>query len=172
MITNFKDKYSKVSDSSFVANSAEVIGDVEIGEFSSVWFNAVIRGDRSKIKIGNRTNIQDNVVIHSDPSDVVEIGDNVTIGHGAILHGCKIKNNVIIGMNATVLDNAEIEENSIVGANALVSSGKKFPAKSVILGVPGIIKRNVSDEDIKKIRDSSDIYVTLTKEYKLQNDGK
>lgn len=165
MITGFKDKLPKISENVFVAGSAEVIGDVEIGASSSVWFGAVIRGDRSSIKIGNRTNVQDNAVIHSDPEDNVVIGDDVTIGHGAILHGCKINNNVIIGMNATVLDGAEIGKNSIVGAGALVPPGKKFPEKSIILGVPAIIKKEVSEPDIEKIKAAAEIYLKLSADY-------
>ncbi len=156
----------KISETAFIAKSAEVIGDVKIGALSSVWFNVVIRGDRSSIKIGNKTNIQDNVVVHSDPNDKVEIGDNVTVGHSAVLHGCKINDNVIIGMNATVLDGAEIGKNSIVGAGALIPPGKKFPENSIIIGVPGTIKKQTSEEDTNKIRDASEIYVKLAKEYK------
>ena len=138
-------KIPKIPETVFVAKSAEIIGNVVMCEFSSIWFNAVIRGDISLIKIGNRTNIQDNVVIHSTPNDNVEIGNNVTIGHSAVIHGCKINDNVIIGMNATVLNGSEIGKNSIVGAGALIPPRKKFPENSIIIGVPGTIKKETNE---------------------------
>jgi len=143
-----------------------VIGDVEIGDLSSVWFNAVIRGDRNSIKVGNRTNIQDNVVIHVDSINVVQVEDDVSVGHGAVLHGCKIGNNVLIGMNSTVLNGAEIGKNSIVGANALISEGKKFPENSLIIGVPGKIRRETEDVEIKNIAKNAAEYVKSVIEYR------
>ncbi|AKB82416.1 carbonic anhydrase, family 3 [Methanosarcina barkeri 3] len=166
MITSYKDKNPKISKTVFVADSADIIGDVEIGDSSSIWFNATLRGDQNKIKIGNRTSIQDNVVIHVDSTNEVQIGDNVTIGHGAVLHGCRIENNVIIGMNSTVLNGAEIGKNSIVGANALVPEGKKFPERSLIIGVPGKVKRELEEVEIEAILRNAEEYVELTKEYK------
>ena len=143
-----------------------MIGDVEIGDLSSVWFNAVIRGDRNSIKVGNRTNIQDNVVIHVDSINVVQVEDDVSVGHGAVLHGCKIGNNVLIGMNSTVLNGAEIGKNSIVGANALISEGKKFPENSLIIGVPGKIRRETEDVEIKNIAKTAAEYVKSVIEYR------
>ena len=143
-----------------------MIGDVEIGDLSSVWFNAVIRGDRNSIKVGNRTNIQDNVVIHVDSINVVQVEDDVSVGHGAVLHGCKIGNNVLIGMNSTVLNGAEIGKNSIVGANALISEGKKFPENSLIIGVPGKIRRETEDVEIKNIAKKAAEYVKSVIEYR------
>lgn len=166
MITEFKSKNPSIHETAFVADSAEIIGDVEIGEYSSIWFNAVIRGDADEIHIGSRTSIQDNVVIHTDSPAKVEIGDNVTVGHGAVLHGCKIGNNVLVGMNSTVLDGAEIGDYSIVGANALVSPGKKFPSNSVIIGIPGRVQRETTDQDIVMIKENATSYVELMGEYK------
>lgn len=166
MIIDFKDKKPSISESAFIASSAEIIGDVEVGESSSVWFNAVVRGDMGSIRIGSRTSIQDNVVIHTDPSQRADIGDNVTVGHGAVIHGCTIDNNVIVGMNATVLNGAYIGKNSIVGANALVPEGKQFPENSIIIGVPSRVKREASDEDRVKIAENAAEYVELAKEYK------
>jgi len=143
-----------------------VIGDVEIGDLSSVWFNAVIRGDRNSIKVGNRTNIQDNVVIHVDSINGVQVEDYVSVGHGAVLHGCKIGNNVLIGMNSTVLNGAEIGKNSIVGANALISEGKKFPESSLIIGVPGKVRRETEDVEIKNIAKTAAEYVKSVIEYR------
>ena len=145
-----------------------MIGDVEIGDLSSVWFNAVIRGDRNSIKVGNRTNIQDNVVIHVDSINVVQVEDDVSVGHGAVLHGCKIGNNVLIGMNSTVLNGAVIGKNSIVGANTLISEGKKFPESSLIIGVPGKIRRETEDEEIKSIAKNATEYVKSVIEYRKE----
>lgn len=145
-----------------------MIGDVEIGDLSSVWFNAVIRGDQNSIKVGNRTNIQDNVVIHVDSINGVQIEDDVSVGHGAVLHGCKIGNNVLIGMNSTVLNGAVIGKNSIVGANALISEEKKFPESSLIVGVPGKIRRETKEGEIKKATKNAAEYVKSANEYKKE----
>jgi carbonic anhydrase/acetyltransferase-like protein (isoleucine patch superfamily) len=166
MIMNFKGKRPKISETAFIADSANIIGNVEIGDFSSVWFSAVIRGDRNKIKIGDRTSIQDNVVIHADPENEVEIGDGVSIGHGAVLHGCRIESNVLIGMNSTILNGAEIGKNSIVGANSLIPEGKKFPENSLIIGVPGNIKRETEESEIKAIAENAAEYVEFVREYR------
>ncbi|MDD4496643.1 MAG: gamma carbonic anhydrase family protein [Methanosarcinaceae archaeon] len=165
MIMDFKGKSPKISEKAFVAGSADIIGDVEVGAFSSVWFGAAIRGDENRIKIGERTSIQDNSVIHVDSVNGVEIGDNVTVGHGAVIHGCKIEDNVLIGMNATVLNGAVIGKNSIVGANALVSEGKIFPENSLILGVPAKVKRELTEADIDAIMENAAEYVELAREY-------
>lgn len=166
MIMDFKGKSPKISETAFISNSADLIGDIEIGDFSSVWFNAVLRGDRNKIKIGSRTSIQDNVVIHADPENRVQIGDDVSVGHGAVLHGCKIESNVLIGMNSTVLNGAEIGKNSIVGANALIPEGKKYPENSLIIGVPGKIKREIEKYEIEAIAENAVEYVELVREYR------
>lgn len=155
----------KVHESVFVAEGAQIYGDVEIGEGSSVWFNAVIRGDEGKITIGKNTNIQDNTVIHSDMTVETEIGDNVTIGHGAVVRGCKIRNNAMIGMNSTVMTNSEIGEYSIVGANTFVPYNKKFPPKSEIIGLPAKLVRKVNEEDLETIKKGTEVYKGLKKLY-------
>ncbi|AEH60770.1 conserved hypothetical protein [Methanosalsum zhilinae DSM 4017] len=166
MIIKFRDKNPSIADTVFVTKSCEVIGDVDIGDNSSIWFNAVLRADMGKIVIGKGTSIQDNVVIHTDPGNDVVIGDNVTIGHGAVLHGCKIDSNVIVGMNATLLDSAEIGEYSIVGANALIPPKKKFSSRSIITGVPGTVRRKSSDDDMERINENASAYVEIAREYK------
>ncbi len=168
MILKFKENTPFIASSAFIAASADLIGDVVIGENSSVWFGAVIRGDMNRISIGNRTSIQDNVVMHTDIGIEMEVGDDVTVGHSAILHGCIIGNNVLIGMNATVLNGARIGENSIVGANALVPPGKVFPPGSVITGVPGKVRRETTAEDVAMLKENADEYVKLAAEYKEQ----
>lgn len=166
MIIDFKGKGPSIAANAFIADSAEIIGDVEVGELSSIWFNAVVRGDMGSILIGKRTSIQDNVVIHTDPLTRTDIGNDVTVGHGAVIHGCTIGNNVIIGMNSTVLNGACIGSNSIVGANALVPPGKQFPDNSIIIGVPAKVTREATDADIRKVSENAAEYVELSKEYK------
>jgi len=168
MIREFRKNLPEISDKAFVADSADLIGSVIIGDDSSVWFNAVIRGDVGEIIVGKRVSIQDNVAIHTDPPLKVEIGDGVTIGHGAVIHGCKIGENSLIGMNATILDGAVIGKNSIVGANALIAPGKTFPDNSVITGVPGKVRRECTQEDIDGIKENAEVYVGLTREYRAQ----
>lgn len=156
----------KIIDKSvFIAEGAKVIGNVEIGEGSSVWFNAVIRADSDKVKIGNNSNVQDNAVIHTSEGFGVSIGDNVTIGHGAIVHGCTIKDNVMIGMGAIVLNGAIIEENSIIGAGTLVTQGKIIPAGSLAFGNPVKIVRQLTGEEIQSILDNANSYVNEAREY-------
>ncbi len=150
----------------FIADGGKVIGDVEIGKGCSVWYNAVIRADSNDVKIGENTNIQDNAVIHTSKSCGVQIGNNVTIGHGAIVHGCTIKDNVLIGMGAIVLDGAVIEENSIIGAGALVTQGKVIPAGSLAFGNPVKVVRQLSEEEIKSILDNASFYVNKADVYK------
>ena len=155
-----------IDESVFVADGAKIIGDVEIGKGSSVWFNAVIRADSNKVKIGENSNVQDNAVIHTSKGFGVQIGDNVTIGHGAIIHGCTVKNNVMIGMGAIVLNGAVIEENSIIGAGSLVTQGKVIPAGSLAFGNPVKIVRQLTDKEIESIKDNAISYVNEAKEYK------
>ncbi len=155
----------KIHESVFIAEGAQIWGDVEIGEGSSVWFNAVLRGDEGKITIGKNTNIQDNAVVHSDMMVGTELGDNITIGHGAIVRGCKLRNNVMVGMNSTVMTNCDIGENSIIGANTFVPYDKKFPPRSLILGVPAKLVRELRDEELETIRLGTQVYKGLVKNY-------
>ena len=155
-----------IDKSVFIADGAKVIGNVEIGKGSSVWFNAVIRADSDKVNIGENSNIQDNAVIHTSEGFGVSIGDNVTIGHGAIIHGCTVKNNVMIGMGAIVLNGAVIEENSIIGAGSLVTQGKVIPAGSLAFGNPVKIVRQLTDKEIESIKDNAIAYVNEANEYK------
>lgn len=155
-----------INESVFIADGARVIGDVEMGKDSSVWYNAVIRADSASVKIGERSNVQDNAVIHTSKGLGVQIGDNVTIGHGAIVHGCTVRNNVMIGMGAIVLDGAVIEENTIIGAGALVTQGKVIPAGSLAFGNPARVVRQLTEQEIHSIEVNADSYVNKAKEYK------
>lgn len=154
----------KIGRNVFIADTAVVRGDVEIGDDSSIWFNAVVRGDVDYIRIGKETNIQDNVVVHVDEGEPCEIGDRVTVGHSAVVHACRVADNVLIGMGAIVLNGAEIGEYSIVGAGAVVT-GKKYPERSLILGVPAKPVRELNEREIEMIETSWKNYVRLKERY-------
>ena len=149
----------------FIAPNATVVGDVELNDYSSVWFNTVLRGDLNSIKIGEFTNIQDNVVMHVDVDFPIKIGKYCTIGHSAVVHGCEIENNVIVGLNSSILDGAVIGEYSIVGANSLVTS-KEYPPNSLILGVPAKVVRELNNREIEMIERSWKEYYKLAKKYR------
>ena len=154
------------SDSVIICPGAHVVGDVKLGENVSIWFGAVVRGDVSHIEIGNNSNVQDNGVVHCSKGYPTIIKDNVSIGHGAVVHGCTIEDNVLVGMNATILNGAKIARNSIVGAGAVVSEGKEYPENSLILGVPARLIKEVSQDQIRHIQENADRYVSLSKKYK------
>ena len=149
----------------YIAEGAKIIGDVTIGEDSSVWYNAVIRGDSNSIVIGENSNVQDNAVLHTSHSHALTIGDNVTIGHGAIVHGCTIGNNVLVGMGAIVLDGAVIEDNCIIGAGALVPQNKVMPEGSLVLGNPAKVVREITEEEKKAILENADEYSSEAQRY-------
>lgn len=149
----------------FLAPNASVIGDVDIGDEVSVWFGAVIRADITPIKIGARTNIQDNCVLHEDYEIPLTLGDNVTVGHGVILHGCAIASHCLIGMGAIILNNAQIGENCIIGAGALITQNKIIPPNSLVIGSPAKVIRQVTAEEIALIKFSADHYVEQMKKY-------
>ena len=139
----------------WVAPDAHVIGNVILGQDVGIWFGSVLRGDNDLIKIGNETNIQENTIIHVDPNTPVTIGNNCTIGHNAIIHGCTIGNNSLVGMGATILNNAKIGNNCLVGAGALVTENKEFPDGMLIIGSPAKAVRELSPEMIKDMTRSS-----------------
>lgn len=143
----------------WVAPGAQLIGDVTIGEGVGIWFNATLRGDNEPIRIGARTNIQDGAVLHSDYGAPLSVGDGCTIGHAAIIHGCTLGDNVLIGMGATILNKAVIGANSLVGANALVTEGKQFPPRSLIVGAPAKVARELTDDEVAGLRRSAEDYV-------------
>jgi carbonic anhydrase/acetyltransferase-like protein (isoleucine patch superfamily) len=143
----------------FVAESASVIGNVEIGEDVGIWFGAVIRGDNERIRIGAGTNIQDLCVLHSDPGYPLTIGDDCTIGHRATLHGCSIGDGTLVGMSATILNGARIGRNCLIGAGALITEGKEIPDGSLVLGSPGKVVRALSEDEIEGLKKSAERYV-------------
>ncbi|MEM3444717.1 MAG: gamma carbonic anhydrase family protein [Thermoplasmata archaeon] len=156
----------KIHPSCYVDETAVIIGDVEIGEESSVWPNAVIRGDLLPIRIGKCTNIQDNCVIHTSPRDKVFIGDYVTLGHGAVVHGAKLGNYIIVGMNAVVLNGAEIGDGCIVGAGAVVKEGMKIPPYSVAVGIPAKIIRENDQSLLETTKRNAEEYLELARNHK------
>jgi carbonic anhydrase/acetyltransferase-like protein (isoleucine patch superfamily) len=149
----------------FIARGAIVLGDVTLGEQSSVWFNAVVRGDTEAIRIGRRTNVQDGSILHADPGFPCTVGDDVTIGHGAIVHGATVGDRVLIGMRAVVMNGAEIGEESVIGVGAVVTEGMKVPARSVVLGLPGKVVRDVSPDNAARIRHAAEHYVAAARQF-------
>jgi carbonic anhydrase/acetyltransferase-like protein (isoleucine patch superfamily) len=166
MIRRFEGIEPTIPKSCFIDETAVVIGDVVIGEECSVWFHAVIRGDVNYIRIGHRTNVQDLCMLHvtHDTAPLV-IGDDVTIGHHVVLHGCTIKDRVLVGMGAIIMDGAVIGEDSVVGAGALVTEGTVVPPKSLILGAPARVRRPVTDKECAWIRESAQNYVNYARRY-------
>jgi carbonic anhydrase/acetyltransferase-like protein (isoleucine patch superfamily) len=170
MIASFDNKHPQIKDSVFVAQSAQIIGDVSIDENSSVWFNSVIRGDVNNINIGKNTNIQDGCVLHvTKNTNPLIIGDRVTIGHRVVAHGCKIGSKSLIGIGSVVLDGSVIEELSVVAAGSLVPPGYKVPGGVLVVGVPVKIKRDLNQQEIKRIYELSQNYVEYSKQYISQN---
>lgn len=166
MIIPYKGKSPSIHESVFVAPGAYIIGDVSIGKGSTVWFNAVLRGDDGPIKIGENCSIQDNSTIHLYEGFPVEIEDEVTIGHNVILHGCKIGKRSIIGMGSTLLDQVEVGEECIIGANTLLAGGIKIPSRSLVLGSPGKVVRELTEKDLEMLQMSADHYVQKGQEFK------
>ena len=138
------------------------IGNVVIGENSPIWYNAVIRGDIESITIGSFSNVQDNSVLHSSRDFPLKLGDYVSVGHAAVLHGCNVDDNCIIGMNATLLNGSHIQKNSIVAAGSVVPGGKVFPERSLIMGIPAKVVREIKEEEIEKIKDNALRYLKLS----------
>ncbi|WP_066367597.1 gamma carbonic anhydrase family protein [Neobacillus fumarioli] len=163
MIIPYKGKTPSIDESVFVAPGAYIIGDVTIGKGSSVWFNAVLRADDGPIMIGERCSIQDNTTIHMFESCMIE--DDVTVGHNVVLHGCKIGKRTIVGMGSTILDNVEIGEECIIGAHTLLAGGIKIPPRSLVLGSPGKVVRELTEKDLQMLRTSSEHYVQKGKEF-------
>jgi carbonic anhydrase/acetyltransferase-like protein (isoleucine patch superfamily) len=172
MLKSFDGKVPRIAESAFLSETACIIGDVEIGENSSVWPGAVIRGDLGKIRIGNGCSIEDNCVIHSGspglPSGDVYIGDRVIVGHGAVVNCRQIGSHVLIGMNSSVLHEAEIGDCCIIAAGCVVGQGMKVPAYSFVAGVPGAIKGKATEEQLWWTREGPQDYISLAKRYKEQ----
>ena len=165
MIKSFKNKIPMVSNNTYISESVDIIGDVTIEENCNIWFGARLRGDMNKIHVGKGSNIQEKSVLHVDTDFETIIGENVTVGHGAIVHGCTICDNVLIGMGSIILNGAKIGENSIVGAGALVTQNKEFEDGVLILGNPAKSVRKLTEKEVESIRESAKHYIELSKEY-------
>ncbi len=166
MLRPYKGVTPRVHATAFVDVSAQVIGDVEIGEESSVWMNAVVRGDVHWIRIGDRSNVQDGTIVHvMTGTHPTTIGDDVTIGHGAIVHGCTLGNRILIGMGAILLNGVDVGEDCIVAAGALLTEGTRVPPRSLVMGSPGKVRRILSDQEVASIRWYSERYVGYRLDY-------
>ena len=165
MFYDLEDKKPKNSGENWVAPNATIIGDVTLEKDSSVWFNAVIRGDNENIHVGEGSNVQDGSVLHTDPGCPLRIGKDVTIGHIVMLHGCTIGDNSLIGIGAVILNNAKIGKNCIIGAKALITENKEIPDNSLVVGAPGRVVRKLTDEEIGKITENAKHYQDNWKRY-------
>lgn len=168
MIHPYKDKSPKIHPSVFVAQNATIIGDVEIGEESSIWFQTVIRGDVAPTKIGKRVNIQDLSLIHQSPNLPVIIEDDVTVGHQATLHACILRKNALIGMGSQVLDGAEVGEGAFIGAGSLVTPGTKIPPNTLAFGRPARVVRELNEKDLAEMERIRKSYVAKGQYYKKE----
>jgi gamma-carbonic anhydrase len=167
MIRPYRGVMPRIADSAYVDASAQVIGDVVIGDRSSVWLNVAIRGDVNHIRIGNETSIQDNSVLHVDHQVYpCIIGNRVTVGHNVVLHGCIVEDEALIGIGAIVLNGANIGRGAIVAAGALVPEGMQVPANSLVMGTPAKVKREVTEQEQVRFRQNCDNYVRITAIYK------
>ena len=164
----YKDKHPQIGEGSFLADGACITGDIVLGKDVNIWFNAVARGDVNYIRVGDKTNIQDNTVIHvTTGGSPTLIGSGVTIGHNAILHACTVEDLCLVGMGAILLDNVHLEKYCFVAAGALLSPGKRFPSESLIVGSPAVVKRKLKKEEIEYIQWSADHYVQLARDYSV-----
>ncbi|ERJ12859.1 gamma carbonic anhydrase family protein [Haloplasma contractile] len=166
MNIKYKDMTPSINASSYIADGVKVIGDVHLHENVNVWFNSVLRGDDNTIQVGKNTNIQDLVCIHVDKKHSTTIGEHCSIGHGAILHGCTVGDNTLIGMGATVLDGADVGSNCLIGANTLIPQGKVIPDNTIAFGNPVKIVRTMDDDEIEHVRGNADHYLRLMSDYK------
>jgi len=165
MLHNYKGKNPKIAPGCFIAPSADIIGDVELGGGSSVWFNATIRADLNPVRIGKNVSIQDNCSVHVSREDPTEIADDVVVGHGAIVHGAKVGSNTIIGMGAILLNGSKVGKNCIIGAGSVVTEGTEIPDNSIALGTPCKAVKPATPEHIERIRKNVAEYAMLNRDY-------
>lgn len=170
MIVPLGDREPQVADSAWVAPSADLVGAVELGDESSVWYTAVLRADYDPIVLGARSNLQDGVVVHTDVGRPAHIGTGVSVGHRAVLHGCTIGDDCLIGMGAIVLNGALVGEGSLVAAGAVVQEGAQIPPRSLVAGVPGRVRRELTDADVERIHRNADVYVELAALHRAARD--
>jgi len=167
MLYGFKNLLPKVDPTVFVADGVRLIGDVTVGAEASIWFNAVLRGDLAPIVIGAGSNIQDGTVGHVNSGQPLLVGEGVSVGHNAIIHGCTIGNGTLIGMGAIVLNGAEIGEYALIGAGSLITENKKIPPYTLSMGSPAKVVRELRPEDLERMRRTAESYVVKGREYRL-----
>ncbi len=165
MIYAFDGRLPDIAAGVFVAPDAAIIGDVTLHPESSVWFNATLRGDIERITVGRGSNVQDGTVMHTDPDNPCILGDYVTVGHMAMLHGCTIGDGSLIGIGATLLNGSKIGRNCIVGAHTLITEGKEFPDNVLIMGTPGVVRRELDSADVARLRANADRYIARAAAY-------
>lgn len=166
LVVPYNGVWPKVAVTAFIAPTAVIVGDVEIGEFASVWFGAVLRGDTAPIRIGARSNVQDNCVIHTDDGAPATIGAGCSVGHNATIHGATVGDSALVGMGATLLNHSEVGEGCIVAAGALLPEGKSVPAGQLAMGSPAKVARPVSDAERARVADGIEHYITYAREYR------
>jgi carbonic anhydrase/acetyltransferase-like protein (isoleucine patch superfamily) len=171
MLRPYDGQWPKLGERVYVDASAQVIGDVELGDHASVWMNAVLRGDVSSIRVGPYSNVQDLCVIHAEKEHPTLVADHVTVGHSVTLHGCRIDSFCLIGMGSTILNGAHVGEESIVGAGALVPEGMVVPPRSLVMGVPARVRRPVTEDERKSLRASADHYCEYKETYLRETAG-
>jgi gamma-carbonic anhydrase len=172
MIRPYRDKRPKLGERAWVDGSAQVIGDVELGDDASVWMNSVVRGDVNRVRLGARTNVQDNCVLHGTAQHPTSLADDVTVGHSVTLHGCTVESRCLIGIGATVLNGAVIGEESIVAAGALVPENMVVPPRSLVMGAPASVRRGVSVEERAGLRRYASNYVDYKEDYRRAEEGR
>ena len=161
-VISLGDRVPSIDPTAWVADSATVVGAVTIGPQSSVWYSTVVRADGDRITIGARTNLQDGVVLHTDPGLHLEIGDDVSVGHRAVVHGCRIEDGCLIGMGSVIMNRAVIGAGSLIGAGAVVSEGTVIPPRSLVVGLPGKVRRELSDDEAAMLRVNAEVYLQHT----------
>jgi carbonic anhydrase/acetyltransferase-like protein (isoleucine patch superfamily) len=168
-VIEFRGKRPEIHANAYVSPRATLIGDVSVGESSSIWENAVLRGDMGSIRVGRGSSVQDNCTIHTNILGKCEIGDSVTVGHNAVIHGSTIHDHVIVGMNSTLLEGSEVGPNSIVAAGSVVLEREKTPPGVLLAGVPARVVRNLTDSDLAAIKRGAEAYVEVAKLYRENN---
>ena len=171
MILTFEGHTPDIHESVFVAQGAILIGQVSVEEKGSIWFNAVLRGDNEPIRVGRESNIQDGAVVHTDPGYPCTVGEHVTVGHNAILHGCTVEKGVTVGMGATILNGARVGEHALVAANALVLEGTEVPPRTLVAGVPAKPRRELTDEEVDRFWRGIEVYVQRRAVYLKEQQG-
>lgn len=165
-IYSLPERSPSVDPTAYVAESAQVMGSVTLAARASVWFGAVIRGDNDRIQIGECTNIQDAAVLHTDPGHFLRLGDYVTVGHQAMLHGCDVGDETLIGIQAIVLNGAKIGKNCLIGAGAIIGEGKSIPDRSLVVGAPGKVIRTLTDDDVARLRKIAEGYAARAQTFR------